>query len=95
MGRTPRRDNPYADQARRLGERLRAEREARGLSREQLAVSADLSSATLTKIERHETHDPGFFTVARLAEQLTLDLDDLEASTRGRRRPRAGRGSTP
>lgn len=92
MGRIARRDNPYADQARRLGERLRQEREARGLSREQLAVSADLSSATLTKIERHETHDPGFFTVARLAEQLTLGLDELEESTHDRRRRRRGRG---
>ncbi len=77
MGRVARAQSPYVDAAARLAGALRSAREARGLSREQLARAAELSTATLAKIELHATLDPGFFTVARIAGALALRLDDL------------------
>lgn len=88
MGRVPRGENPYAEDAARLAAQLRSARERTGLSREQLARQADLSAATLAKIELHATLDPGFFTVARLADALSLRLDELARRTTRRRRLR-------
>ena len=98
MGRVARGDNPYAEDAARLADELRRAREEQGLSREQLAVRARLSTHTLAKIELHATVDPGFFTVARLADELALRLDDLVARASGRApaarisQPRGGGG---
>jgi transcriptional regulator with XRE-family HTH domain len=85
VGRTARADNPYAEHAARLAGALRAARERRGMSREELARRSGISTATLTKIESRATHDPGFFTVARLAEVLRVGLDELAARARGDR----------
>lgn len=83
MGRPPRAESASAEDAVRLAVRLRSAREAQGWSREELAHRARLSAATLAKIELHATVDPGFFTIARLAEQLALRLDELARHGRG------------
>lgn len=85
MGRTPRAENPYAEHAARLAGALRAARERQGMSREELARRSGISTATLTKIESRATHDPGFFTIARMAGVLRVRLDDLAARARGDR----------
>jgi transcriptional regulator with XRE-family HTH domain len=77
MPRQSKATSPFLEPARRLASTLRTERERQQITREQLAHRTSLSTATITKIERSETVDPGFFTVARLAEQLSVRLDDL------------------
>lgn len=60
-----------------FGERVRQERERRGLTRDDLARLADMPTATLTKIEQGTTGDPRLATASRIAEALGLTVTDL------------------
>lgn len=69
--------------ARALAQRVRALREARGWSREQLAKEACISNRTLARLESEGANQPGFFTVGAIAESLEVSLDDLFRETHG------------
>jgi transcriptional regulator with XRE-family HTH domain len=68
----------------RLGEAIRRARSRQGLSQQELAARSGVAYATVRKIERGETANPGFFTVADIARALGLRLDVMTG--RGRRR---------
>lgn len=74
-GRKRRADSPYADQAERLAERLRALRAQAGLTQEQLAARAQVAVATVRKIETGAVVEPGYFTVMALLGALGLGRD--------------------
>ena len=70
-----------------LGERLQQAREARGLSRRQLALETRISTAVLEALERGWTErlpEPAFLgtILAKLAQKLDLPAEDLQASLR-------------
>ncbi len=56
---------------------LRQRRSERGLTRAELADSAQVSPQTLAKIEQGKSTDPGFTVVVAVAASLDLGLDDL------------------
>lgn len=57
-----------------LGERLASARAAAGLTREQLAVAAEMAGSTVGAIERGKTSDPGNARVLRLAQELGVSF---------------------
>lgn len=59
-----------------IGQQIRSAREARGLSREALARDVDISTATVTRLER-EDHLPNVRSLARITVALGLSLDEL------------------
>jgi transcriptional regulator with XRE-family HTH domain len=65
-----------------LARHLKAARHARfgDLSIETFAARAGISPSTLRKLERG-VGNPGFFTVAGVASELGLSLDDLARSS--------------
>lgn len=65
-GRRKRADSRYAEQAQRLADQLRSLRERAGLSQEQLAARAEVSVATVSKIETGVVREPGYFTVVAM-----------------------------
>lgn len=71
------------DHGRQLGRRLSAIREERGMSAQDVAVSAKLSVDTLRSIETGRLPTPGFLTVARIATTLNLSLDQLHRDAGG------------
>jgi transcriptional regulator with XRE-family HTH domain len=81
---------PLTDSARRagavLGAAIGGKRRELSLSAEELAADAGLHVDTLRQIERGRVANPGVFTVAAVANQLGLTLDDLtrEAATAGK-----------
>jgi transcriptional regulator with XRE-family HTH domain len=60
-----------------LSTRLRALREDRGLTQEQLASQAQVAVSTLRKIESGRVVEPGYFTMLSLATALGIDLQEL------------------
>lgn len=60
-------------------ELLASVRRDRGLSQPQLADAAHLKVGTLRALEQGRVADPGVATVARLAEALSVSMDDLLA----------------
>lgn len=60
-----------------LSNRLRALREDRGLTQEQLAGRARVAVSTLRKIESGRVVEPGYFTMLSLANALGIDLREL------------------
>ncbi|MGA5703126.1 DUF488 family protein [Peterkaempfera bronchialis] len=77
--------HPYADgseraRAHRLGRRLRALREARGLTRPELASAAGVPLRTLSRLETEGVAQPGLFTIAALARALEVTVDELVAA---------------
>ena len=75
-----------------------AHREAEGLSQAAVARKAGIHAAMLSRIERDESSDPYFSTIAKVAAVLGLSLDELaaEAGLPSVRRVRRGlRGSGP
>lgn len=78
-GRNKRAESRYAEQAERLASRLRSLREQAGLSQEQLAARAELSAATIRKIETMTVIEPGYFTVLAIARALGAAAADLDA----------------
>lgn len=61
-----------------LGARLRAAREAAGLSQEQLESRSGVEQTTISKIERGASLRPSFAIVAALAAALGCSLDSLD-----------------
>ena len=61
----------------KLGEALRKEREARGLSLRDLQELAGVPFPTIGRIERGRTRTPGFYIVAKVAKALRMSLDRL------------------
>jgi transcriptional regulator with XRE-family HTH domain len=68
----------------RLTLRLTEARHNSGRSAEAVARSAGISVETIRSIERGRTSTPEFFTVAALATELGLSLDELYAFVRQR-----------
>ena len=64
-----------------IGRNLRALREAAGLTREQLAVKAGRSSATVIRIENGSKHSPNLETLSALAGALGVTLARLLGDT--------------
>ncbi|MFI0714067.1 helix-turn-helix domain-containing protein [Streptomyces inhibens] len=60
-----------------LASRLTQARRASGRSAEAVARSAGISVETVRSIEKGRTSTPEFFTVAALATELGLSLDEL------------------
>ncbi|MFZ4566350.1 MAG: helix-turn-helix domain-containing protein [Prochlorococcaceae cyanobacterium] len=93
---------PAADSAlQNLGERLQQAREARGLSRRQLALETRISTAVLEALERGWTDrlpEPAFLgtILAKLAQRLELPAEDLQVSLRAAATARrSGRSQDP
>ena len=59
-----------------LGKRIKATREKRGLSQEQLATAADISRGYLARLEIGR-HDPTVGTLERIARALRVKIGDL------------------
>jgi DNA-binding XRE family transcriptional regulator len=76
-GRKKRAESRYAEQAERLAARLRALREQRGMTQEQLAAQAQISVATVRNIERVVVIEPCLFTVLAMARVLDATIDDV------------------
>lgn len=72
-----------------LGSTLKYAREASGLSVRDLAKKAGISPAQVSQIEGGSRKSPGFMSIARIAEALSLSLDDV-ASAAGIRGTTAG-----
>ncbi|WP_214108070.1 helix-turn-helix domain-containing protein [Acrocarpospora catenulata] len=96
VGRKRREASQYADHAVRLSRHLRALRVDAGYTQEQLATRAQVTLATLRKIETGRTVEPGYFTVLALLRALNVrpaDFDTAvweakhEAGERARDRP--------
>ncbi|MCD2186652.1 helix-turn-helix domain-containing protein [Actinomycetospora soli] len=64
----------------RLGEILRTARGARSMT--DVAAAVGMPVETLRKIESGRVPTPAFFTVAALATELSLPLDELVAACR-------------
>jgi transcriptional regulator with XRE-family HTH domain len=60
-----------------LGARIRARREAAGLTQQQLAARAELALSVLTKLEQGKATDPKLSTLRALARALGVTLDEL------------------
>lgn len=76
-GRRKRAESRYAEQAERLAARLRALREQRGMTQEQLAASAKVSVATVRNIERMAVVEPSLFTVLAMVRVLGATIEDV------------------
>jgi DNA-binding XRE family transcriptional regulator len=75
-GRRKRADSRYAEEAQRLAEQLRSLRDRAGLSQEQLAVRAEVSVATVSKIETGAVREPGYFTVVAMQGALKAAIEE-------------------
>jgi transcriptional regulator with XRE-family HTH domain len=75
-GRRKRADSRYAEQAQRLAEQLRSMRDRAGLSQEQLATRAEVSVATVSKIETGAVREPGYFTVVAMLGVLSAAIEE-------------------
>lgn len=60
-----------------LGEKIQRLRKDKGLSQDELARKADIPYTTLTKIEIGVIKKPSVFAVAKIAEALDIDINDL------------------
>ena len=60
----------------RFGKQLQRLRTSRGLTQEQLAVTAGLSRTFLTRLELGQ-HDPSLSTLVRLAKALRISVTEL------------------
>jgi transcriptional regulator with XRE-family HTH domain len=76
-GRRKRADNPYAEGASHLAERLRQLRERARKTQEEVAAAAGLSVATVRKIETGAVTEPGYFTVLAIASAIGASITDL------------------
>ncbi|HVO21153.1 MAG TPA: helix-turn-helix transcriptional regulator [Anaeromyxobacter sp.] len=70
--------DPKREELRRLGERVREHRRAKGLTQESLAQALDLSVAYVSLIERGGRNPP-FTTVMAIARALTVTPSRLVA----------------
>jgi transcriptional regulator with XRE-family HTH domain len=66
-----------------LAENIRKLRTKKGLSQEKLARLADISTATLVKIEAGVAKEPTITTVAKIAGALEVSIDELVGRKKG------------
>jgi transcriptional regulator with XRE-family HTH domain len=59
-----------------LGTYIKNAREAKGLSQKQVAIACNIDNSNYSKIESGKT-DPSFSTVAKIAQALNIELQDL------------------
>jgi DNA-binding XRE family transcriptional regulator len=76
-GRRKRAESRYTEQAERLAAALRALREQRGMTQEQLAARAEVSVATVRNIERVAVVEPSFFIVLAIVRVLGATIEDV------------------
>jgi transcriptional regulator with XRE-family HTH domain len=82
-----------------FGRRLKTLRERAGLTQEQLARKADVSTSFLSKLEQKD-HDPSWTTVQSLAKALGVSTDEFAtddddeggAETPAPKKPKGGKG---
>ena len=60
-----------------MGERIKQRRKELGLTQEDLARKCDLTLATVGNFERGKNDNPRLDTLLKLADSLSLPLDDL------------------
>ena len=60
-----------------LGQKIQKLRKEKGLSQDELARKADIPYTTLTKIEIGVIKKPSVYAVAKIAEALDTDINDL------------------
>lgn len=60
-----------------LAENIKKLRLKRGLAQEKLARLADISTATLVKIEAGVAKEPTITTVTKIADALEISIDEL------------------
>ena len=60
-----------------LAENIKRLRIKKGLAQEKLARLADISTATLVKIESGVAKEPTITTVAKIANALSVSVDEL------------------
>ena len=60
-----------------LAQNIRKLRQKKGLSQEKLARLADISTATLVKIEAGIAKEPTITTVTKIADALGVSIDEL------------------
>ncbi len=68
------------DRGRRLGQLIKRERDAKSISAEDLARAVQCSVETIRKVEGGSVANPGFFTVAAIAEALDTALPEMAKS---------------
>ena len=83
-----------------LAERLKARREAAGLSKYALHQYSGIGVATISDIESGTNRNPGVLTLGKLADELGCSIDYLAGRTNELRLARPGRsrggiGATP
>jgi len=61
----------------RLGQTIRAIREAQGLSQKEVAEAAGIDQSYLSMIESGQRRNPGMRIVSRLAQALQVSMDEL------------------
>jgi transcriptional regulator with XRE-family HTH domain len=66
-----------------FGERLRELRKQAGMTQEKLARAADVSNATVFKLETVEGQDPSWSTVCKLADALGIGVGDFREQVPG------------
>lgn len=60
-----------------LAQNIKKLRLKKGLSQEKLARLADISNATLIKIESGVAKEPTIITVSKIADALEISIDEL------------------
>jgi len=60
-----------------IGDRVRELRKQQGLTQEDLARAANLTSKAVGELDRGEIHDPHVSTLIRVAEALSVTVSDL------------------
>ena len=60
-----------------LSKNIKKYRAKKGLAQEKLARMADISTATLVKIESGVAKEPTITTVKKIAEALEVSIDEL------------------
>ncbi|MDP2921469.1 MAG: helix-turn-helix transcriptional regulator [Candidatus Omnitrophota bacterium] len=60
-----------------LAENIKKLRTKKGLAQEKLARLADISTATVVKIEAGVAKEPTITTVAKIAKALNVSVDEL------------------
>jgi len=70
-------DHAAREAARRVGERVRVLREARGLSVEDVATRSGVTERILTRLERGQQRDADFPTLERILTAMGYSLKDI------------------
>ena len=61
----------------KLGKKIQKLRKESGLSQDEFARKADVPYTTLTKVETGVIKKPSVFVVAKIADALSISVDDL------------------